>query len=291
MVLYLGSFGVFLVDDQRRGLEILGQIGWRRRDRVWLLVSQALLLGLAAALLSVGLLAVFDATTEVDLPVAVYPLAALAVVAAHMAAAGLAAVTGVVRREQAIREPGRWLSLGVVRLGIRGTLEAPRRTFAVALALALAILVAGTIAAVEAAYGGELRATVLGDLVWLRVGWYHLLAAGAALFAAASIALDGGVLAVERRIGLIALLRATGWRAREIAWLVAVEAGLLSLAGGLLASIPVTPSGCGRPRPAGRGRAGDGLGGARDRRALVVAALLERLASRSTRPAASRLRG
>ncbi len=279
VVLYLGSFGVFLVDDQRRGLEILGQIGWRRRDRVWLLVSQALLLGLAAALLSVGLLAVFDATTEVDLPVAVYPLAALAVVAAHMAAAGLAAVTGVVRREQAIREPGRWLSLGVVRLGIRGTLEAPRRTFAVALALALAILVAGTIAAVEAAYGGELRATVLGDLVWLRVGWYHLLAAGAALFAAASIALDGGVLAVERRIGLIALLRATGWRAREIAWLVAVEAGLPSLAGGLLASIPVTAIGLwvglGLPVVAVLATASVALGAAV---ALVVAALPARLA-------------
>ena len=243
VLLYLGSFGVFLVDDQRRGLEILGQLGWRRVSRVWLLVSQALLLGLAAAALSVVLLALFDATTEVDLPAFAYPVAALAVIAAHMAAAGLAALTNRGRRERVIGEPSRWLSLGVVRLGLRNSLETPRRLLTVAVALALAITVAGTIAAVELAYGGELRTTVLGGLVWLRVGWYHLLAAGAALFAAASIALDSGVLAVERRVSLIALLRATGWRARAIASVVSVEAGLPAFAGGLLAVIPVVAVG------------------------------------------------
>lgn len=239
MLLYLGSFGVFLVDDQRRGLEVLRQIGWRRMSRIWLLVGQALLLGTASAILAVCLLAVFDATTEVNLPVIAYPIAALAVIGAHVAAAGLAALTGRRGRQRNVVEPARWLSLGVVRLGVRNSLETPRRLLTVAIALALSIAVAGTIAAVEVAYGGELRTSVLGGLVWLRVGWYHLLAAGAALFAAASIALDSGVLAVERRVSLIALLRATGWRARAITGVVAVEVGLPAVVGGLLAVIPV----------------------------------------------------
>ncbi len=279
VLLYLGSFGVFLVDDQRRGLEILGQLGWRRVSRVWLLVSQALLLGLAAAILSVILLAIFDAITDVDLPPLAYPIAALGVVGVHMAAAGLAALTNRGQRERVVGEPRRWLSLGVVRLGLRNSFEAPRRLLAVAIALALAILVAGTIAAVEVAYGGELRTTVLGGLVWLRVGWFHLLAAGAALFAAASIALDSGVLAVERRVSLIALLRATGWRARAIASVVSVEAGLPAFAGGLLAVIPVVAVGAwvGLPWPAlvVLGAAAVVLGGLV---ALVVAALPARLA-------------
>ncbi|MEP7378542.1 MAG: FtsX-like permease family protein [Chloroflexota bacterium] len=279
VLLYLGSFGVFLVDDQRRGLEILREVGWRRTSRTWLLVSQALLLGLASAVVSVVLLAVFDTTADVNLPSAAYPVAALAVIAAHMAAAGLAALTGRTRSARAVGRPGRWLSLGVVRLGLRNSLEAPRRLVIVAIALALAILIAGTIAAVEVAYGGELRATVLGGLVWLRVGWYHLLAAGAALFAAASIALDSGVLAVERRVGLIALLRATGWRARAIAAGVAVEVGLPAFAGGLMAVIPVVAVGAwvglGWPVLVVLGAAAIGLGALV---ALMVAALPARLA-------------
>ena len=243
VLLYLGSFGVFLVDDQRRGLEILRQVGWRQVSRAWLPVSQALLLALASAALSVAMLAMFDATTEVSLPIVAYPVAALAVIGAHMAAAGLAALTAGGRRERTVAEPARWLRLGVVRFGLRNSLEAPRRLLTVAIALALAITIASTIAAVEVAYGGQLRATVLGELVWLRVGWYHLLAAGAALFAAASIALDSGVLAVERRVGLIALLRATGWRARAIGAVVCVEVGLPAFAGGLIAVVPVVAIG------------------------------------------------
>jgi putative ABC transport system permease protein len=279
VVLYLGSFGVFLVDDQRRSLDILRQVGWRGMSRTWLLVSQALLLGLAAATLSVLLLALFDATTEVDLPAIAYPAVALAVVAAHMLAAGLAGLTGRTQRERSVAEPARWLSLGIVRLGLRNSLETPRRLLTVALALALAILVSAVIATVEIAYGGELRASVLGGLVWLRVGWFHLLAAGAALFAAASIALDSGVLAVERRVGLIALLRATGWRGGAIGSVIRVEAGLPAFAGGLLALLPVVAVGAwvGLPWPAlvVLGAAAVVLGGLV---ALVVAALPVRLA-------------
>jgi len=278
VVLYLASFGVFLVDDQRKTLEVLAQIGWRRGSRVWLVTSQSLLLGTAAALLSVGFLATFHLATATYVSPLTYGAVAIAVIAAHMAVAGAAALTVRGPRSQD-GNGGRWLSLGVYRLGIRNATENRRRTLVVVIALAISITVAGSVAAVEIAYGGELRTTLLGNLIWLRVGWFHVVAAAAALFAASSIALDSGVLAVERRIALIALLRATGWRALAIARSVGVEVGLAPALGGVLASLPIVLIGLWLALPI-LGAIALGLGGALTGLmvALLVAVLPMRVA-------------
>ena len=239
---YLAAFGLFLTGDQSTEIRILRRLGWRRRSLVTLVASQALALGLVAAGLTVGLVAALAAAAGQHVSGWALVGAAVVVLAAHPLAAGVAGFAGLGRRRSRESRPRlgpAGTRGGVLGLALTFAREAPGRTLVAGAATALALVVAGGVAAIEVAAGGDLRATIFGAAVAVRLAPYHLLAAAAALFAAGALILDGALLTVERRLSLIGTLRAVGWRSGAIRRLVTLEAALPALVAGLVAAVAV----------------------------------------------------
>jgi hypothetical protein len=117
------------------------------------------------------------------------------------------------------------------------------RTILVVATLALALGVAGLIFLLEITSQGELRGSLFGQIVLLRLAPYHLLAAAAAFFAAGALALDAALITVERRLPVIGTLRATGWRRREVARMIAMEIVTPALQAAAIASLALTSIG------------------------------------------------
>jgi hypothetical protein len=241
VVAYLAAFGLFLTGDQAAEIGILRRVGWRRRSLVTLVAIQALALGSLAAALTVGLVAGLAAVASQHVSGWALAAAAVAVLAAHPLAAGLAGFARLGRASGEARQHPRPARIRGALLGLALTFarEAPARTLVAGTATALALAVAGLVAAVEVAAGGELRATIFGAVVSVRLAPYHLLAAAAALFAAGALILDGALLTVERRLALIGTLRAVGWRSGAIRRLVTLETTLPALVAGLVAAVLV----------------------------------------------------
>jgi hypothetical protein len=242
VVSYLAVFGVFLTGDQAAEIGILRRVGWRRRTLVSLIAAQALALGVVAAALTVGLVVALAAAAGQRIDTGLLALAAVAVLVAHPAAAGIAGFTRLGRHRAAattrVRHAARTRG-GLVGLAMTFAAEAPGRAFVAGVATALALAVAGLVAAIEIAAGGELRATLFGAVVAVRLASYHFLAAAAALFAAGALILDGALLTVERRLSLIGALRAVGWRSSAIRRLVTLETATPAAVAGLAAAIVV----------------------------------------------------
>ena len=240
---YLAAFGVFLAGDQAVEFSILRRVGWRRRAVVALAATQAVAVGLIAASMTVGLVIVLAAAAGRHIDGWALAAAALAVLAAHPAAAGLASFAPFGRPGAPLaRRASRSASTrgGLLALAMALAAEAPGRAVTAGVATALALALAGIIAVIEVAAGGELRATLFGAAVAVRIESYHLLAAAAALFGAGALILDGALLTVERRLALIGTLRAVGWRSSAIRRLVTLEAGLPALIAGLVAAVVVS---------------------------------------------------
>jgi putative ABC transport system permease protein len=242
VVAYLAAFGVFLTGDQATETGILRRVGWRRSTLVGLVATQAVALGLVAAVLTVGLVIALAVAGGQRIDGAALATAAVAVLLAHPVAAGLAGFAGLGRRRPSAlaraRRPAHALG-GLIGLAAAFAAEAPGRAVVAGLATALALTVAGLVAAIELAAGGELRTTLFGAVVAVRLAPYHLLAAAAALFAAGALILDGALLTVERRLSLIGVLRAVGWRSGAIRRLVTAETALPALLAGLVAAAAV----------------------------------------------------
>jgi FtsX-like permease family len=138
---------------------------------------------------------------------------------------------------------GSWTGRGV--LGSTWALagDSRSRTVLVIVALALALVVAGLIFLAEITSQGELRSSIFGQVVLLRLAPYHLLAAAAAFFAAGALALDVALITVERRLPVIGILRATGWRRREVARMIAIEVISPALLAAVIAAVLLTAIG------------------------------------------------
>lgn len=233
---YLLVAGVFVVVDQRAALEVLARVGWRRRSVRALVGWQAAMLGAGSGLLAVAALAGLRAAGAAEVPWWSLAVVLVAVLVAHVAATVVvAAAWAATRRRGRVRvRRGGTSTRGVAGFAWRHVIESPARLVGVAVVVAVAVALAAFVAAAVLAFGGRLQSTVLGELVAVRIGGYHVLAAGAAMFAAGAISLYVALLAVERRIALLGLLRALGWRTRQVRRLVTVEAAAPVLAGGLL---------------------------------------------------------
>lgn len=241
---YLAAFGVFLTAEQAAEIEVLRRVGWRRRSIVGLLVTQATALGALAAALSAGLVTVLAAASSTPIPG--WAIAAMAgvVLLAHLVAAAAATLIRRGRRRAPAASRGpRLFGTGPLNVALSLAGEDPVRAAVVVAALTLSLSVAGLIAAVEITSAGELRTTLLGQAVALRLAPYHLLAAAAALFAAGALTLDAALLAVERRLSLIGTLRALGWRARDVRRLITAEVLAPAVVAGLLAAVIVSSAG------------------------------------------------
>lgn len=240
--LYLLTFGLFLVGDQAAELGVLRLIGWRRRDAAWLLVSQAAVMGVAAGAVGVLLTLLLANAMTVDVSLAALAAVGIGSVLAHLVAAGIVGAW-ILRRKasDSLRStPTHAVSYlhprGTLSLAIANALDSRIRMIGLTVALALAVTLALFVIGLQVGLQGRLRTTVLGQLVAVRVGPYHVLAAAGAMFAAAAMATDSAVLAVERRLALLGLLRAVGWRGRELHRLIRFEIGVPATLGGVLAA-------------------------------------------------------
>lgn len=241
VLLYLLTFGLFLVGDQGRELAVLRLVGWRRSTAVSLVALQATGLGALSGALALAATLVMAAAMDVRLDLLVLAVLALAVVCVHLAAAGTMAIVVLARQRGVDNIRGRSAGTiwnvgrgGIFSFAMAQAAESRARLVGTVVALALAIAVAGAVIGLQALFHGRLSTTVLGQLVSVRIGPYHLLAAAGALFAAGAMAIDAGVLTVERRLSLIGLLRALGWRARQVRRLILIEVGLPGAVAGVL---------------------------------------------------------
>lgn len=242
VIAYLAAFGAFLVGDQAVELGILRRIGWRRRAVIGLVGMQAIALGFVAAALTLGLVLVLAAAAGRRIDGWALGAAALAVLAAHPAAAALAgfARLGGRRTNASSRErrPSHTRG-GLIGMAAAFAAEAPGRAVTAGVATALALTVAGLVAVIEIAAGGELRTTIFGTAVSVRLAPYHLLAAAGALFGAGALILDGALLTVERRLPIVGTLRAVGWRSNAIRRLITLETVLPAMIAGVAAAVVV----------------------------------------------------
>ena len=239
VIAYLAAFGVFLTGDQSTEIRILRRVGWRRRAVVGLVAAQAVALGTLAAGLTVGLVVVLGTAAGLRIDGWALTAAALVVLVAHPLSAGVAGLARLRRTRAAaarrVRYPER-IHAGLLGLAVTLAAETPGRALIAGSATALALVVAGLVAVIEVAAGGELRTSLFGAVVAVRLAPYHLLAAAAALFAAGALILDGALLTVERRLSLIGTLRAVGWRSGAIGSLVFLEAALPAILAGIAAA-------------------------------------------------------
>ncbi len=245
VLLYLATFCIYLVGDQGRELAVLRLVGWRGSTAVQLIVVQAVLLGALAAVLATTTTMAIGAAMGLRLDPLTLGLSAAGVIVVHLAAAGIVAALLMARKvpAEAIRgqsSEGWYFGRGMISFAIAQAADSKLRFLGTTGALALATAIAGVVVGLQVLYQGRLSATVFGQLVALRIGPYHLLGAAAALFAAGAMAVDAGVLGVERRLSLIGLLRALGWHARQVRRLILAEVGLPGVLGGVIAGALIT---------------------------------------------------
>ena len=239
VALYLLTFGLFLVADQRRELGVLRQLGWRRAPVIGVVAAEALVIGCFSAVVALVATLVLGLVLGVVASWGMLLVLVVAISGAHLLAAGLAGLFLLrgaldVRGPSVAGSPGLRAST-VLSLGITQALESRARFVGMVLALGGAVALSGLTIAIEAGFSGSLHATVLGQVIAVRIGPYHLLAAAGAVFAAGAILIDAGVLSVERRLAFIGLLRSVGWRARTVRRLIALEVLLPALLAAVIA--------------------------------------------------------
>lgn len=127
--------------------------------------------------------------------------------------------------------PGR---LSLLTYGLRSLLR--RRTRVVlmilTMTLATALLTVFLVASLE--LRGYLSATILGEYLVLRIKGHHYLMAGVCLLVAGLTTTDALLVSALERRREIGVLKAVGWRDRQVAGLFVREGLLLGLAGGVL---------------------------------------------------------
>lgn len=243
VALYLVTFGLFLVADQAGELAVLRLIGWRRRDAIGLLMSQATVLGVSSGVLGCLVTLGVGWGLALNVPAGVLAAVGAGTVLAHLGAAGLIGAWQSRRpyrtalRGAPTQAPRTVRAQGTSSLAFANALDSRLRVVGLTVALGLAVALANVVIGLQFGLQGRLRTTLLGQLVAVRVGPYHVLAAAAAMFAAGAMATNGAILAVERRLAVLGLLRAVGWSARDLHRLIRLEIGIPGLIAGAFGAI------------------------------------------------------
>lgn len=241
VAMYLLGMAVLVVVETGRELAILDLVGWRSRTRRAVPLAQAAILGAISGACASGVLLVLGRVTQVATPWWLVAGVAVASVVAHCGAVELVASRLEHKSRQAASASRRSARrpMSVVGLAVQNLRESTARTITLALALTVSAGVAGLVIGLQIGVAGRLDTSLFGQQIALRVAPYHLLAAAAAVFAAAAMAIDNGILSVERRLSLLGLLRAVGWRGRAVRRLVSLETALPAAVAGLVAALGV----------------------------------------------------
>jgi hypothetical protein len=230
---------------RRPEFAVLRALGWRASDLARLVLLEVLFVGLVSGLVAVVLglplivLTATDASTL--LIVGVLPLALLVSVAGGIVpafAVTRSTVAASLTSAAAIRTsrlpPRPW------RLGVDETLIRSRSQSIVPIGVvALSGALVGAMIAIEASFRGQLDTTVLGVYLAGRVQPFHLAVATLTLVIGALAAAQAITLNYLERQPELAMLRAIGWRAVDVAAYVGGQALALAALGGLVAAILV----------------------------------------------------
>lgn len=242
VAMYLLGMAVLVVVESARELTVLGLVGWRPGTRRVVPLGQAAILGAGSGACASAVLALTGRLTNIATPWWLVAGTAAGSIAAHCAAVALVAIRHEPGRRDALpshRRTRRPLSL--VGLALENLRESKARTVSLTLALTVSAVVAAVVVGVQIGVSGRLDASLLGQQIALRVAPYHLLGAAAAVFAAAAMAIDNGILSVERRLSLLGLLRAVGWHGRAVRSLVSLETAIPAVVAGLAAALVAGP--------------------------------------------------
>jgi hypothetical protein len=228
------------VRRRRREFAMLRGLGWRGRDLVRLVLLEVLGIGLIAGViaLTVGLplAALMTADLPISLLVGVLPLAMAVslgggLVPALAARRSTVAVgmlnPGVIH---ASHLPPRAWRLGVHQMGRRGV-----ESIVPVVVVAVSGTLLGAILAIEATFRGQLDATVLGVYLSGQVQPFHLAVAALTLVVGALAAGQAVALEYLERQPELAMLRAIGWRRRDVVGYVAGGALALAALGAIVA--------------------------------------------------------
>lgn len=247
----VGETGYISVRRRRREFGVLRGLGWRASSIAWLVELEMLVLGLGAGV--IALVAGIPIVSRLGMGTSPWQLAAVVPMAVAIAAlAGLVPALSAGRGSAAAvmestghagitnRRPPNGL-VGVAWREMRGQWRAEAALGAAAIALGAAIL--GVVVLISVAFRGQLDTSVLGTYLSGQVRPFHLVLAGLTLIVGAMAAAEVVTLSYLERRSHLGALRALGWPAWAVVKLLAIQASLLGLAGGLVAAVVVSGAG------------------------------------------------
>jgi cell division protein FtsX len=239
--LYILNTALMSVLGRRREVALQKALGWRSSTIFRLLLAEAALVGLVAGvlglLLAVGVAALLGLRLPLVNVVLILPVGLGLCLLGTVIPALLAARTPPAALLQRGEVTGGALPPGRPGLGTYVLRGLWRRRARLGLALAAVAVAAGLVTLFGVATlgtRGYLSGTLLGEYLLLHIEGYHYgmaaVVLGVAALAVADALIDE-VLARRREIGV---LKAVGWRDRQVAGLFVREGLLLGLAGGVL---------------------------------------------------------
>ena len=232
------------VRARRRELAILSCLGWRPGRLRVLVLTEALLLGLAAGVLGAGI--AIPAGQAFGLPVEprklwlAIPIACVLNVAGALGAAVDAGRSGLVASMDDVSRLARVLRLeaqGPVGVGVTMLAQRPRHLLLGAVAVAVGSAAVTVVIEINWIFAGTVVGSVLGDAVAVQTQISDLVAVF--LLAVLALISVGVVLftGTTEDAQALAALRAIGWRDRSIALLINSQGAIVGLIGATIGAL------------------------------------------------------
>jgi putative ABC transport system permease protein len=232
---------------RRRLIALQKALGWRSRSVFAHVIGHTFLVGVLAvglgSLFALGIMQLFSWQFPPTwllwgLPMAVLGIAVLSSLAPAWQASRLPPIVAFQRGGLRYRRNRRDRSLfGVWTYALRDALRRPGRTLLTTLTAVVSAGLLVVLLGVNLQQQNLLSGTLLGEFILVRIQGFHYaivgIGLGLATFSTGNMLLAG---VLERR-GEIAVLKATGWRTPNVAWLFVVEGLLLGLLGGAVGAI------------------------------------------------------
>lgn len=238
--LFVGNAVVADLRSRRRELAILVTVGWSRAELSRLafleVAAIGLVAGLAGTVLAVVLVEGFGLHLALANTLFVTPAG---LVLSLLAGTGpVLRATRSLRPLELVRTPPAETAVrrsvkGLTVLALSATWRRRGRSVIGVLVIAVGVGAAAYLVGIEAAFHGEVVGTLLGNAVDLQVRGADLLALVLIGVVAAGVIADLSYLSLKEREAQLATLRALGWTVFDVGRLIATEALVVAVLGGI----------------------------------------------------------